>query len=329
MASSTYWLQLVHYLTVRYVRLRQRLWLRVVNCLDKRLQADLFMRLGQELRVATAQTQSDHGTFEGFLKDEKLFKYLLADGTWSPKTIDLFTQAGKGLPAGTFLDVGANIGLITIPVAQRNPHLHVVAIEAEPRAFSLLQKNLAANPVASGQVVCINQAVYRQTGTVAFELSEDNYGDGRVRQAGQASEREQLQESTRQVIEVPAQTLDAMLATQALALPLLMKADIQGSERFIVEGGSETLRHTELLVIEFWPYGLRRLGADPLIFFDQLVAYFDLGCLEGNVPRRADWVAAAGLRTKIAHFTEHAPSHQGIDLILAKNAFVERMYTHN
>jgi FkbM family methyltransferase len=325
MVPQNYWTRSTRYVVVRYIRLRQRLWLGVVMRLNKRVQADLFMRLGQRLRVTSAQVQNGHGIFEGFLKDEKLFKYVLSDGTWSPRIIDLFTQACKELPTGTFLDLGANIGLITVPMAKRNPHLSVVAIEAEPRAFGLLEKNLASNQVDGEQVIRINQAIYKQGGMVSFELSEDNYGDGRVRKADVTNVQEQLKESTRQTIEVPAQKLDDMLAAYALPAPFVMKADIQGSEHFILSGGSETLRRTELLVIEFWPYGLRRVGADPLEFFDQLVTYFDLGCLDDTAPGQGGWVEAGSLRAQVARFTEQALSHQGIDLILAKAAFAQRV----
>ena len=43
----------------------------------------------------------------------------------------------------------------------------------------------------------------------------------------------------------------------------LIKIDTQGFELEVLAGASETLKHTEFLIVEFWPAGLRACGHKP------------------------------------------------------------------
>ncbi len=45
--------------------------------------------------------------------------------------------------------------------------------------------------------------------------------------------------------------------------PLAVKIDTQGAEPFVVMGGPRTLGQASLLVVEWAPYWLARLGGDP------------------------------------------------------------------
>jgi hypothetical protein len=53
-----------------------------------------------------------------------------------------------------------------------------------------------------------------------------------------------------------------------------IKMDTQGAEGLIVEGADLVLREPGLkMVIEFWPWGLKSLGTDPLQFLKKLQNY--------------------------------------------------------
>ena len=59
--------------------------------------------------------------------------------------------------------------------------------------------------------------------------------------------------------------------------PLAIKIDTQGAEPLIVAGGRVTLAAADLLVMEFWPWGMARMGltAQPVIEF--LASHFKHG----------------------------------------------------
>lgn len=62
-------------------------------------------------------------------------------------------------PGDVFVDIGANIGYDTLLAASRvGAQGTVISIEASPRTFALLQRDIAANPFAAN-VRAVNAAV--------------------------------------------------------------------------------------------------------------------------------------------------------------------------
>jgi mannose-6-phosphate isomerase-like protein (cupin superfamily) len=90
----------------------------------------------------------------------------LLSGLYEPETL-LAVEAL--LPqGGTFVDVGANCGLITAFAARRAAE--ILAFEPSPREFARLQANLAAN--AATHVTTHQAAVAEAPGTVTLRLAE-------------------------------------------------------------------------------------------------------------------------------------------------------------
>ena len=66
-------------------------------------------------------------------------------------------------PNGIFIDVGANIGALTLPVAAYLQRGHVYAIEPTDFALTKLRRNLALNPAVSERVTTIQSFVAAET----------------------------------------------------------------------------------------------------------------------------------------------------------------------
>src|SRR5207248_7768176 len=83
---------------------------------------------------------------------EPIAFHLLINGAYEPETQDLLLRF---LPVGgVFIDVGANIGTFTIPAAKHVGSLgKVVAIEASPEVFKVLQKNVTQNNAANVELI--------------------------------------------------------------------------------------------------------------------------------------------------------------------------------
>jgi FkbM family methyltransferase len=126
---------------------------------------------------------------------------------------------------GSFVDVGANIGLITLPVAAGNRQVRAIAFEPHPGNAAKLRANVAANPgldvevreVAlgseSGQIYLTSDDA-AQTGW--FRASRDPHG-----------------------IPVRMESLDRELSA-ALRIDV-MKLDAEGSEVAILHGAERLL----------------------------------------------------------------------------------------
>ena len=69
--------------------------------------------------------------------------------------------------------------------------------------------------------------------------------------------------------------------------PLAVKIDTQGAEPFIISGARRILSTAELLAVEFWPYGMARMGGDAQVVIDFLRTNFGKGLI--GVSNRDDF----------------------------------------
>lgn len=70
---------------------------------------------------------------------------LLIDGVYEPNSLELMLK--KLTKDAMFLDIGANIGVFSVPTAKllQKKNISVIAIEASPNIFTYLQHNIEAN----------------------------------------------------------------------------------------------------------------------------------------------------------------------------------------
>ena len=157
-----------------------------------------------------------------------------------------------------FVDIGANIGPICIPVVKRGLATRALAIEPEPLNQKLLKANVILNDL-SARIEIFSVALGASPGTVPFELSDRNFGDHRIKSAVEASE-DRYGEAERKTVQVEMTTLDLILHAHSGANALLW-LDTQGYEGFVLKGAVETLKRRHPMVLEFWPYGMKRSGS--------------------------------------------------------------------
>lgn len=178
---------------------------------------------------------------------------------------DRFASAIKMLPNAArisiLVDVGANIGTISIPALKSGLFKRAIAVEPEPRNFKLLRINVILNGL-EGRFVLHNVAAGGGADeTIVFELSEDNYGDHRVR--GDVGEG-LFSESKRSTIAVRSMPLHELLEGEDPG-EILLWIDTQGYEGAVLSGAQKLIEKRVPLCFEFWPYGLHRLGGFELL----------------------------------------------------------------
>ena len=151
--------------------------------------------------------------------DDLIQRMILHFGVWEPDVSRVIEQNLKS--GDVFVDIGANIGYDTLLASARVGRAgQVVAIEASPRTFALLQKNLALNP-ASINVRAINAAVSDKPGTLElYEISSANIGAATTL----ASRGGTL------IASVEARPLDQILTADEIQRLRLIKMDVEGAE---------------------------------------------------------------------------------------------------
>lgn len=149
-------------------------------------------------------------------------------------------------PDAVTLDVGANIGPVTLALSRMCPRGRVYALEPAASNFAYLVANLAAN--GAGNVSAERLALYDREGALDFTVSEDDPAGSHVPAGGGEA-------TTR----VEATTLDRFVAERRLDRLDLVKMDVEGSELRVLRGASATLaRFRPDLVVEVNPVALRR-----------------------------------------------------------------------
>ena len=162
-----------------------------------------------------------------------------------------------------FVDVGANIGYFTLLASSLvGPAGRVIAVEANPRTFKLLQANVRLNDCANVELrhVAAGEAFGFAT---LFEREAGNAGGDQVDFAAQGEPGA-----------IPVERLDALVSEQPVRL---IKLDIEGAEAKALRGATGLLERGDApdLVFEFTPKFLAGMGDDPreLIGFLQAAGY--------------------------------------------------------
>lgn len=223
-------------------------------------------------RVARAQVTVCGAPFRLDVLRRSVSRSVFLGGRWHADVVRMLREhVGPGMTAA---DVGANIGYMAAHMGEvAGPEGTVLALEPEPRNFSILAEN--ARRMRWRNVVPIQAAVGDVSGTATLFLSPRDGGDHRIVAAGDG----------RHGVPVPLVTLDALAAQRRTEIHFV-KMDIQGAEAAAIRGGRDVLRRPAMrgLVLEFWPDALREAGEDP---FAVLAAIRDAGLRCAN-DRRVD-----------------------------------------
>lgn len=150
----------------------------------------------------------------------------------------------------SILVVGAHIGALAIPLAKQCTKL--IAIEANPNNFDLLQINLKLNQ--SSNISAYNIAASSKSETIKFQLNTVNSGGSK---RVPVNNNYMYTYDNPEVIEVAAHSLDEFLEIDHFDLVLI---DIEGSEYFAMKGMPKILSKTQNLVVEFLPHHIKNVA---------------------------------------------------------------------
>ena len=212
-------------------------------------------QIASKLNINRISARGDYGTFSSAPNDEIILRDYAKNGKWAATTNDAIARFFRD-GNGTYIDIGANIGLTVVPIAATS-NVKCFAFEPEPINFENLKINIAEN-CANNEIHVFQLAIFDRQSSMTFEMSPNNLGDHRIRLNGASPG--YLNEDERRVIEVPCVRLDDLKLT--IEGPLFVKIDTQGAEPFVIEGGKETLARADALLVEWSPYLMNRMGGD-------------------------------------------------------------------
>jgi FkbM family methyltransferase len=191
-------------------------------------------------------------------------------------------------PGSVVIDVGANLGEWTMPFARKvGAAGRVLAIEPGPRSAAALESTLAVNALAQAEIV--HCAIGDHDGTADFAVpvvtsARTDTGTARIGPACAGHD----------ALQVPLRSLDSLAAERDFARLDLIKIDVEGHERRVLDGAAAILdRHRPALVIETG----HEADGDRAAIYDRLagLGYRMLGILLDYGMAPADWPAYVAL----------------------------------
>lgn len=263
--------------------------------------SEMYSRAATALGIRTWMASGEYGLIQSSGADGVVLPSYARTGVWARQTVQLFKEffAETG---GTYIDIGANIGLTAIPVAQ-NSRVNCIAFEPDPTNFVNLAANVARN-VADSNVVLHQVAVFDRETTLKFRVAKDgNLGDHRVALADVRND---------ETIEVRAKALQSFSAQ--ITQPLGIKVDAQGAEPYIVAGGSEIFERAGLLALEFSPSLMENLNADPRSVIAMISNYTTVAIVQGDSDEDLNWLSSDQAYDRLHKFVNERVGNAYLDI---------------
>jgi len=282
----------------------------------------LFRTLSKAYHVDSVVVDGKFGKIAGSPLDLAIFGEYLTTQDYSPRILGLilnfFNDRGN---QGTFIDIGAHVGLVTIPIAGTGA-IECYAFEPDTRNLEFLERNIRSCKVENNTRVH-DIALFDQATTVDFEISDWHHGDHRIRithgENDGSAPQSPFKENSRHVVKVKTERLDEIMDAKVLKEPIVAKLDTQGSECQIIKGGQEVLSRADMIICEYCPYMIRRVGGNEEEFLIFAAKYFSRGAIMTKYDRfeEIDFEDIADVISYLRLFSQKAKL-DFVDVVLMK-----------
>jgi FkbM family methyltransferase len=177
-----------------------------------------------------------------FPKACSAFKLVCAHGIFEAENTRLLQHLCR--PGSHMFDVGANLGLMALPVLRSVPESKVVSFEPSPNTVEWLRRTVAQSGFGERWEL-VEKAVGCNPGPADFSLSAPTEGlyDG-LKYTGRTNEA--------RTVQVEVTSLD--LEWERLGRPpvSVIKIDVEGGELNVLRGAQELLARTRPFVLSEW-----------------------------------------------------------------------------
>jgi FkbM family methyltransferase len=129
------------------------------------------------------------------------------------------------------IDGGANVGYSALFFAELFPEATIVALEPDPKTFGRLCRNCQGHP----KIKPLQAALWRDTNGVKLQTGEHGSWSHHLGRDG---------------LEVPSTTLRAVMAAHSISRLLILKLDIEGSEKEVIEADPGVVSSAMCIMIE-------------------------------------------------------------------------------
>jgi FkbM family methyltransferase len=218
---------------------------------DKKYFEHLFKEKSDKYNINAIDFSS--GITSGSFKDINFFIYfrpgdflegtIYTEGCWEKHIISLISQS-LGKSTGIMLDIGANVGLISIPLAIKHKNTQFYCFEAHPRIFHRLENNVNLNKISN--IKTVNCAISNSK-----EKKLTFYAQKQTSNMGLSSLKLNPDIKNFEEISIFNDGIDNIFIDSSEPVSLI-KIDTQGSEIDVLESGMQIIkRDRPIIIFEF------------------------------------------------------------------------------
>jgi FkbM family methyltransferase len=150
----------------------------------------------------------------------------------------------------TIIDAGANIGQFALAAAQRFPMAEIYCFEPVPDVYKILKSNANKLP----KIHAYKYAIGNTSGTIPFYRHDYTPASSAMVIQGDQEDHNRMNCDAKhtKAIEVDISRLDDLISTLELNIeqPALLKLDVQGYEKYVLQGAEKTLQSIDYIVLE-------------------------------------------------------------------------------
>ena len=192
------------------------------------LVESVLVRLVLPLAPATFLTSSPGGGTIALRYRERIGLSTLVYGSFEAAEIEVLRRLAR--PGTTVVDAGANVGVITVPLALAvGTEGRVLAFEPSPATVELLRENVLRNGLQN--VTIVEAALGDNRGVAALVLEDDSAYNSIAGAAPKGAG-----------TEVPVERLDDVWNEAGRPEVSVVKVDVEGAELEVLVGAVELLR---------------------------------------------------------------------------------------
>jgi FkbM family methyltransferase len=194
-----------------------------------------------------------YGTRVYFPPGAWIFDLAVQQGIYEADLLRLIS--GLVSDSGWYFDIGANIGLMSVPLLRAHPGCHVLSLEPSPNSWPSLQKTWSKS-LWKERWLIKNEAAGEERGQADFFISSRSFAgfDG-LRNTGRVPNIDKRR--------VEVTTLDQEWIDLGRPPVSVIKLDVEGAELKAITGGRELVQSTRpYIVVEWYSENFRAYGYD-------------------------------------------------------------------
>jgi FkbM family methyltransferase len=194
------------------------------------------------------------GTRVHFPRNSVMFQVACEEGIY--EWDNLRVLQAMSVEDTTVFDVGANIGLMAVPLLATNSKITVHSFEPSPNSLPYLRRTVTAGGFGERWKL-IEKAVGAEIGSVDFHLADEAHG---AFDSVRNTERVAIGRN----VKVPLTTLDAEWQSAGQPRISLIKIDVEGAEHFALQGATACIaKNLPAILVEWNAINLRAFECEP------------------------------------------------------------------